>query len=109
MSLHKYTIMESSNLQLFQAGFDVIGEHNSNTQSPESGNVFVALQCVGAVTPGTTAFESQFVQIESATSQIGDDLGAVFLRPGDVIYGRFTGVVNHTNSNATLLGYRGPS
>ena len=78
MSIHKYTSMESSNLQLFQAGFDVIGEHNSNTQSPESGNVFIALQCVGAVTPGTTSFESQFVQIQSATSQIGDDLGAVF-------------------------------
>ena len=49
------------------------------------------------------------MQIESATSQIGDDLGTVFLRPGDVIFGRFTGVVNHTNSNATLLGYRGPA
>ena len=109
MSIHKYTSMESSNLQLFQAGFDVVAEHNSNTQSPEEGNVFVALQCVGAVTPGTTAFEAQFVQISSATSQIGDNLGAVFLRPGDIIYGRFTGVVNHTNSNATLLGYRGPS
>ena len=36
-----------------------------------------------------------------------DALTSVFLQPGDIVYGRFTGVVNHTNSNATLLGYRG--
>jgi len=102
----KYTVQESNNLKLGQGGFDVVAEHDSNTQSPASGS-WIALQCVAAVTPGSTAYSAQFVQLVSAASNIGDNLGAVFLQPGDVIYGNFSGVVNHTNSNATLLAYRG--
>ena len=104
--INGYTVQEGINLQLGQAGFDVVAEHNTNTQSPDSGN-WIALQCIAAVTPGTTAYSSQFVQIVSAASNIGDDLGTVFLSPGDVIHGNFSGVVNHTNSNATLVAYRG--
>jgi hypothetical protein len=105
MALHKYTAAEAANLQLFQNGFDVVGEHNSTAQTPDEGSYWVALQCVAAVTPGTTAYTAQFCQI-TATSNTGDDLTSVFLQPGDTIYGQFTSVVNHTNSNATLLGYR---
>ena len=104
--LHKYTVQEGTNLQLGQAGFDVVAEHDTNTQSPDSGS-WIALQCVAAVTPGSTAYASQFVQIVSAASNIGDNLGTVFLENGDVIYGNFSGVVNHTNSTATLIAYRG--
>ena len=104
--IQKYTVQESYNLSLGQGGFDVVAEHDTNTQAPDSG-CWIALQCVAAVTPGSTAYASQFVQIVSATSNIGDDLGAVFLQPGDIIYGNFSGVVNHTNSNATLLAYLG--
>ena len=105
MALHKYSAAEAANLQLFQNGVDIVGEHNSNAQTPDEGSYWVALQCVAAVTPGTTAYASQFCQI-TATVNIGDALTSVFLQPGDTIYGQFTGVVNHTNSNATLLGYR---
>ena len=104
--LQKYSVQEGINARNGQAGFDVIGEHDTNSQSPGSGN-WIALQCVAAVTPGSTAYSAQFVQLVSASSNIGDDLGAVFLQPGDIIYGNFESVVNHTNSNATLLGYRG--
>tara|TARA_Y100001956_G_scaffold7938_1_gene6814 strand:- start:1157 stop:1483 length:327 start_codon:yes stop_codon:yes gene_type:complete len=104
--LQKYSVQEGINARNGQAGFDVIGEHDTNSQSPGSGN-WIALQCVAAVTPGSTAYSAQFVQLVSASSNIGDDLGAVFLQPGDIIYGNFASVVNHTNSNATLLGYRG--
>ena len=104
--LQKYTVQEGVNARNGQAGFDVVGEHDTNSQTPGSGS-WVALQCVAAVTPGSTAYSSQFVQIVSASSNIGDDLGAIFLQPGDIIYGNFASVVNHTNSNATLLAYRG--
>ena len=104
--IHKFTVAEGVNAQIGQGGFDVVAEHNTNTQSPDSGQ-WIALKCIAAVTPGTTAYTSQFVQIVSAASNIGDDLGTVFMQPGDIIYGNFSGVVNHTNSNATLLAYRG--
>ena len=104
--MHKYTVAEGVNLQLGQNGLDVVAEHDTNTQSPGSGS-WIALQCVAAVTPGTTAYSAQFVQIVSAASNIGDDLGTIFLSPGDVVHGNFSGVVNHTNSNATLIAYRG--
>jgi hypothetical protein len=104
--LQKHTVQEGLNARNGQAGFDVIAEHDTNSQTPGAGN-WIALQCVAAVTPGTTAYSAQFVQIVSASSNVGDDLGTVFLQAGDVIYGNFASVVNHTNSNATLLGYRG--
>jgi len=104
--INKYTVAESNNLQLGQNGFDVVAEHDSNTQSPDSGS-WIALQCVGGVVPSGTAFALQFVRLVSAASNIGDDLGATFLEPGDIVYGNFSGVVNHTDSTAILLAYRG--
>ena len=108
--VHKYNTSEALILQLGQAGFDVVGEHDSTTQSPPDENgragVWIALQCLAAVTPGSTAYASQFCQLTAACNE-GDDLTSVFLQPGDIIYGSFSGVVNHTNSNATLLAYRG--
>jgi len=105
--IHNYTVQEANNVKLGQAGFDVIGEHNSTPQISGSSYNWVALKCIAAVTPGSTAYSAQFVQLVKGTSAIGDDLGTVFLQPGDVIYGNFSSVVNHTNSNATLIGYRG--
>ena len=104
--IHQYSSDEGVSVRLGQAGFDVVAEHDTNTQSPDSGE-WIKLQCLAAVTPGSTAYSAQFVQIVSAASNLGDDLGAVFMQPGDIIYGNFSGVVNHTNSNATLLAYRG--
>ena len=105
--MHGYTVQEAQNLQLGQAGFDIVAEHDTNSQTPGSGNCWVALKCVAAVTPGSTAYSAQFVQIVSAVSDIGDNLGTIFLQPGDIIYGSFASVVNHTGSNATLIAYRG--
>tara|TARA_R100001129_G_scaffold18690_2_gene11942 strand:- start:21 stop:365 length:345 start_codon:yes stop_codon:yes gene_type:complete len=106
MGILKYTVAESNNLKLGQNGFDVIPEHDSTKQLPGEGSVWVALKCVAAITPGTTAYADQFCQI-TATVENGDALSQTFLQPGDIIYGRFNAVVNHTNSNAKLLGYRG--
>ena len=103
---HAYSGNEVANLSIGQNGFDIVAEHDSNTQTPDQGSVWVALKCLAAVTPGTTAYSAQFVQL-TATCENGDALTSVFLQPGDIVYGRFTGVINHTNSNATLLGYRG--
>tara|TARA_R100001594_G_scaffold144174_1_gene192945 strand:- start:36 stop:365 length:330 start_codon:yes stop_codon:yes gene_type:complete len=104
--IHRHTVQEGINTRNGQRGFDVVGEHDTNSQTPGEGS-WIALKCVAAVSPGSTAYASQFVQIVSAVSNIGDDLGAIFLQPGDIIYGNFASVVNHTNSNATLLAYRG--
>ena len=104
---HKYTVQESSSLQIGQAGFDVVAEHDTNSQEPGHDGQWVALQCVAAITPASTTYALQFVQIVSAVSNTGDALGAIFLQPGDIIYGSFASVINHTNSNATLLAYRG--
>jgi|TARA_B100000519_G_scaffold76485_1_gene65984 hypothetical protein len=104
---NKYSAQEAANLEIGQAGFDVVAEHDSNSQTPDHSGSWIALQCVAAVTPGSTAYSAQFVQLVSATSNVGDNLGAVFLQPGDIIYGNFSAVVNHTNSNATLIAYRG--
>ena len=90
--VHKYNTSEALNLQLGQAGFDVVGEHDSTTQSPPDENgragVWIALQCLAAVTPGSTAYASQFCQLTAACNE-GDDLTSVFLQPGDIIYGSF--------------------
>ena len=36
--INKYTTAEALNLQLGQNGFDVVAEHDTNTQTPDSGN-----------------------------------------------------------------------
>ena len=71
--IQKYTVAESNNLQLNQKGLDVVAEHNSNTQEPGHGGSWIALQCIAAVVPTGTAYASQFVQLVSTTSNIGDD------------------------------------
>tara|TARA_R110000824_G_scaffold110418_1_gene258374 strand:+ start:2382 stop:2708 length:327 start_codon:yes stop_codon:yes gene_type:complete len=104
--IHRQTVQEGINARNGQGGLDVVAEDNTASQTPGSGD-WIALQCVAAVTPASTAYNLQFVQIVSAVSNIGDNLGTIFLQPGDIIYGNFASVINHTNSNATLLAYRG--
>ena len=104
--LHKQSVQEGINARNGQAGLDVIAQHDSDSQTPGKGN-WIALQCVPGAAPGTTAYTAQFIRLVSASSNIGDDLGATFMQPGDIIYGNFASVINHTDSNAILLGYRG--
>ena len=50
---------------------------------------------------------SLFDQVGAGMDVTGDDLGTTFMQVGDVIYGDFASVVNHTDSTAALITYRG--
>ena len=107
--LHQYTVQEATNAQLGQAGFDVVAEHDSDVQTPGHGGRWVALQCVAKTAPAAVADAGALlmVNITAAVTNVGDDLGATFMQVGDVIYGDFASVVNHTDSTAALIAYRG--
>jgi len=102
MSLYKYTQKEAANLLIGQNGFDVIGEHNTTVVTPDTCS-WVAIQALGKDSSGTT----EFLKIK-VTSNIGDNIDAfVNLIPGEILYGNFSGVVNHTDSTAVCIAYRG--
>ena len=103
MSLHKYTANESLNLLIGQNGFDVIGEHDTTVVAPDTGT-WVAIQALGKDSSGTT----EFLKLK-VTSNIGDDITSAFfnLIPGEILYGNFSGIVNHTDSTAVCIAYRG--
>ena len=107
--LHQYTVQEATNAQLGQAGFDVVAEHDSDVQTPGHGGRWVALQCVAKTAPVAVADAGDLlmVRITAAVTNTGDDLGATFMQVGDIIYGDFASVVNHTDSTAALIAYRG--
>jgi len=103
MSLHKYTANEALNLLIGQNGFDVIAEHDTTVVSPDTGT-WVAIQALGKDSSGTT----EFLKLK-VTSNIGDDITSAFfnLIPGEILYGNFSGIVNHTDSTAVCIAYRG--
>jgi len=107
--LQKYSVQEGINARNGQAGFDVVAEHDSTVQTPGHGGHWVALQCVAKTAPAAVADAGALlmVRITAGVSNIGDDLGATFMQPGDIIYGNFASVVNHTDSTAMLIAYRG--
>ena len=103
MSLHKYRINEALNLLIGQNGFDVIAEHDTNTSTPDTKS-WVAIQALGKDSSGTT----EFLKLKE-TSNIGDDITSAFfnLIPGEILYGNFSGIINHTDSTAVCIAYRG--
>ena len=103
MSLHKYTSSEALNLLLGQTGFDVIPEDDSDVVTPNTGT-WVAIQALGKDSSGTT----EFLKLK-VTRNIGDDITSAFynLIPGEILYGNFSGIINHTDSTAVCIAYRG--
>ena len=103
MSLHKYRINEALNLLIGQNGFDVIAEHDTNTSTPDTKS-WVAIQALGKDSSGTT----EFLKLK-VTSNIGDDITSAYfnLIPGEILYGNFSGIINHTDSTAVCIAYRG--
>ena len=102
--LYKYSSREASNLIIGQNGFDLIAEHNTNTSEPETGS-WIAIQALGKG-GGDAAVE--FLQLK-VTSNIGDSLSSAwfYMVPGEILYGNFSAIINHTNSTATCIAYRG--
>tara|TARA_B100000519_G_C14110974_1_gene375739 strand:- start:56 stop:364 length:309 start_codon:yes stop_codon:yes gene_type:complete len=102
MSLYKYTQKEASNLLIGQNGFDVIPTDNTAVVNPDTGS-WIAIQALGKDSSGTT----EFLKIK-VTSNIGDNIDSfVNLIPGEILYGNFSGIVNHTDSSAVCIAYRG--
>tara|TARA_Y100000034_G_C6713059_1_gene315079 strand:- start:197 stop:517 length:321 start_codon:yes stop_codon:yes gene_type:complete len=102
--LNEYTAAEATSLAIGQKGFDLIAEHNSDTSEPDSG-AWIAIQALGKG-GGDAAVE--YLQLK-VTSNIGDDLSSAwfYMVPGEILYGNFSGIINHTNSTATCIAYRG--
>tara|TARA_R100000234_G_C4923828_1_gene145391 strand:+ start:135 stop:452 length:318 start_codon:yes stop_codon:yes gene_type:complete len=101
--LYKYTAKEASNLLLGQNGFDLIAEHDTNTVNPDTGS-WIAIQALGRG-GGDAAVE--FLKLK-VTTNIGDDITSFFyMIPGEILYGNFNGIINHTDSTATCIAYRG--
>ena len=89
--IQKYTVVESNNLALGQAGLDVLA-----TDADESGT-WVAIKAVGGDIPGVIVAVSN-----------GDPLTSFTISQGDIIYGTFTNIeVGTVPAAARCLAYRG--
>lgn len=90
MAISKYTVAESSNLALGQAGFK-----NVATSSSEEGR-FVAIKAFNGDVEVTTE------------NSAGDVLTNQVITQGDIVYGPFTKVTrDDTTVTAQCLAYRG--
>lgn len=101
--IQKYTAAEATALLIGQLGFDVIAAHDTNYSTPSSNN-WVAIQALGKDSSGTT----EFLKLK-VTSNIGDDITSdyFYLIAGEIFYGNFKSILNHTDSTATCVAYRG--
>ena len=100
--IQKYTAAEATALLIGQLGFDVIAEHDTNVVNPDTGS-WIAIQALGKDSSGTT----EFLKLK-VTSNVGDGIDSFFnLIPGEILYGNFSGIVNHTDSTAVCIAYRG--
>ena len=102
--LREYTASEATSLAIGQKGFDLIAEHNTNESAQDKG-AWIAIQALGKG-GGDAAVE--FLQLK-VTSNIGDSLNSAwfYMVPGEILYGNFSAIINHTNSTATCIAYRG--
>lgn len=101
---NKYTVQESNNLQLGQAGFDVF--INGATPSNETGT-WVALQALGVSANALVTVHAE-VAIGENLSDDGST-GEVTLQGGGApVYGCFTKLVSATiAAGSVLIAYRG--
>jgi hypothetical protein len=103
--IRRYTADEATSLAIGQMGFDVVAEHDTNTSEPPSGtDCWVGIQALGKG-GGDAAVEYLKLKV---TTNIGDDISSWFyMVPGEIFYGNFSGIINHTDSTAICIAYRG--
>ena len=102
--LHKYSVQESNNAQLGQAGFDVF--INGATPSDEEGT-WVALQALGV---SANALVLVHAELETGENLADDaSTGEVTLQGGGApVYGCFNKLVSATiAAGSVLIAYRG--
>ena len=89
MALNKYTVQESNNLKLGQAGYDIV------TNATVNSDTYVAI----------TALTESVVTAVSADTSVWDTLTTITVPIGTTIYGRWTSVT--IASGDTAIVYRG--
>tara|TARA_R110000824_G_scaffold387064_1_gene582221 strand:+ start:495 stop:824 length:330 start_codon:yes stop_codon:yes gene_type:complete len=104
LGAYRYSSTESGNVMLGQLGFDLIAEHNTTVVTPDDDRCWIAIKALGK-DGGDAA--GQFLKLK-LVSNIGDGLSSFFfLNAGDILYGNFKSIVNHTDSTAVCIAYRG--
>jgi len=102
-SLSNFTVVESQNIALGQAG--VIFKSSTTTYTPPDGAVVIAITFVTdtVFASGTTAESTRFTgQATGATN--GNAFASTTFPAGLTIYGRFTAVDLHSGSAIYYLG-----
>ena len=92
---HKYTVQEGTNLQLGQAGYDVVTAATVN-QTTNSGTNWIAIQLIVGTTITTAT---------SVDTSIWDDISGLEVPAGTTIYGRWNVITIGTGD--TAICYRG--
>ena len=106
MGLHKYTVAESNNLGLGQAGSEVYTNHSA-TYNPPSGMTIIAIQALtGGVAFDLLTPETGHLSPSSAAAGSGTNGAAwgttIVLTTGSTIYGRWSAVSLNAADQAVL-------
>jgi len=96
----KYSVVESNNLALGQAGFDVLADNSTTAASDEwtGGTHWVAIKALG----GDVAIGAATV-----TGQGDDVAGTLTISDGDILYGVFTTIHVNAANAGDCIAYRG--
>ena len=93
MALNKYTVQESNNLKLGQAGYDIVAASGSDVTI--NSDTYVAI----------TALTESVVTAVSENTSVWDTLTTITVPIGTTIYGRWTSVT--IADGDTAIVYRG--
>jgi|TARA_R110000824_G_scaffold272742_4_gene461284 hypothetical protein len=99
MSIRKYTESEALNVQLGQAGWDIVSNATINAHTYVAITVLVGTEVIADNTASGT------VSATSVDTDLGDTLSTVEVPEGCTIYGRWSAVT--IGANDTAIVYRG--
>ena len=101
--LHKYTVQEGTNLQLGQAGSDLVTAATINQTTNPSTNWIAITVLVGSDDDGKNSTAS--ITTTSVDTNLWDSLSTTAVPVGTTIYGRWSLVT--AASGDTIIAYRG--
>jgi hypothetical protein len=102
--MDKYNANEALNVQLGQAGYDIIGSGETVNQTSNPGVTWVAITVLtGSTDDGKNSTGS--ITATSVDTDVWDSLSTVAVPTGTTIYGRWSVVT--TASSDIAIAYRG--
>tara|TARA_R100001530_G_C4178164_1_gene118663 strand:+ start:58 stop:366 length:309 start_codon:yes stop_codon:yes gene_type:complete len=102
--MDKYNANEALNVQLGQAGYDIIGSGGTINQTSNPGVTWVAITVLtGSTDDGMNSTGS--ITATSVDTDVWDSLSTVAVPTGTTIYGRWSVVT--TASSDIAIAYRG--